>query len=662
MPPEAGSVGVERNQVSGNLLSQVFREARVCRFGRAASLAGQPVWPCVASQEAARQRPEGLDWDLLNQKHRLPPVSALFLFLCASLSQAILPKGFAQAPARTDGFLPLAEREALARPFLVEAESEAGNFDAASRSLVLYRAAGAWFALDRRKSIEVYREAFRYAVTVKAPIQRESLEQAILNDLLPLSASDVLELLAEATPATKEREYGAIINFSLFRADQNMAVRAFDEAVAHGVLPMRSTIHLIAGLPPAAAERQRIFSAAASYYEAHPSGEPWRWTIANLVARFYAQLPRAVVLRAIDVALAQAEELDRRQPGGSFGMGSGENSLQFHSQYDLQLFAVAPALRHFDEKRATALLREHAEAAAELKRYPRGLPSFDPIDHAPGAKVLRPDVREPEGLQLFNKIYEGQNLSPTDMGLEFTIPRQPPLMGITGSGLFYAQPNSPEALALQKIGNNCPTDLAKRLQEGAQEAPFDRKVPVECSGPLESQRCSYQETFPRADLVRFIAEGCTYSGSNGAAEDALHFLVDLMRQVPAERRTDYLATAADMYLRLGKRKAAAQVVEKGLEAAAADYQRELARADLKDFPAGMWSSAEAYRTMINLGVNASLEVTKRGVDGIPDAALRELERVMIARALLGVPFRRGMTAGSGGGFCVLESDISYDRF
>jgi hypothetical protein len=64
--------------------------------------------------------------------------------------------------------------------------------------------------------------------------------------------------------------------------------------------------------------------------------------------------------------------------------------------------------------------------------------------------------------------------------------------------------------------------------------------------------------------------------------------------------------------------------------------------------------------MITLGVNASMDATLKAVSEIPDPSLRELEQVMIARALLGVPVRRNMTA-SASSFCTVETEVTYEQ-
>jgi len=66
--------------------------------------------------------------------------------------------------------------------------------------------------------------------------------------------------------------------------------------------------------------------------------------------------------------------------------------------------------------------------------------------------------------------------------------------------------------------------------------------------------------------------------------------------------------------------------------------------------------------MISLGVNANFEQTHATVEAIPDPDLRELEQVMLARALLGIPVRRRIVFYAGGSSMTGHSEPGHDDF
>jgi hypothetical protein len=143
------------------------------------------------------------------------------------------------------------------------------------------------------------------------------------------------------------------------------------------------------------------------------------------------------------------------------------------------------------------------------------------------------------------------------------------------------------------------------------------------------------------------------------ARAAIHEELGILPQIPEENRLGHLQMAADLFLRLGDLNSAAEVTGQGFTLARATYERELSADNLQKFPKGFWRSAEIYREMITLGVNASLDRTRKTLDDIPDPRLRELEEVMLARALVGVPVRRSITVDPAGNLAVSQG-ITYE--
>jgi hypothetical protein len=134
-----------------------------------------------------------------------------------------------------------------------------------------------------------------------------------------------------------------------------------------------------------------------------------------------------------------------------------------------------------------------------------------------------------------------------------------------------------------------------------------------------------------------------------------------MNQIPEEDRAPFLTQAADLYLRAGDREAAANVIQDGFKLARAAYEKEAASEPPRNVPPCYWEAAEIYRQMVTVGAYASLDRTREAVDEIPDAGLRNVEKVMIARALLGVPVRRRITVEASGAIQVDEG-MAYDTF
>jgi hypothetical protein len=409
--------------------------------------------------------------------------------------------------------------------------------------------------------------------------------------------------------------------------------------------------------------------------------------LANLIAGSYEQLPSDLVLRAIDIVLSQGEELEKQQPGLHFSMNGAKlpSGFEFHSNYDFQLFAVIPVMRRLDPGRAAALLSQHSEVEAKIKQFPEGLRSLDELgigfseDEGGGPDVRVAHHLEPEGLQGYDRVDKApKTLAARDLGLEFSVPTDLNMLPVTGFlrsvddsmvrsfvNITLANedrdPSLTEAeVALLDQSGSCPADISHRLDE-VNVSPITRGLCMAGGGPLQHMWCSHSiDMFPRASMLQAVAEHCAYYRNPEAARQALRDQLVVIDQMPEADRLEYLLVVADLYLRLGDRKAAANAVGRGFAAAQAVYARDSSAAPLENVPKVVWPSAEAYRRMITLGVNADLDATRKAIGQISDPTLAELERTMVARSLLGVSVHGYLIAYPKSGYCVVGVNASCE--
>lgn len=524
--------------------------------------------------------------------------------------------------------LPWAQREALAREILASPLAS-GPAESTSLALVSYREAGAWAPFDAARATSLYRQSFLWARGANIKVQ-EPLETAILNELLFLSPSDVAELLPSAGTETRNRLFANLIIYWLYQGDNPKAIEAFDSAFAKGIFPKDGvTLALLTTLSARSSleNRTHVFSESIRYCRAHSDHYK---ALAFWTDRLYGQMPATLVNDAIHTVLVEAEMDDWQRPLGTASFGGGSRSLRFDAHYDFELFVVGPALQKVNPRKARELIGQHPAVADALKKYPNGWRSFAPSDFFFNFN-LAPN-------HSWRTLNDPLNLVPQDLG--------PPLAEVSG-GFDPYQPNGPEASVLAEL-KACSPDLPQRLAKLAPMVPVLRKVPFTCEGPSTGMWCSYEDTYPRAYLFQFIATGCIGEGNPAGARAALRDLDQILDQIPEDMRINYIALEADLYLHLGDQQAATEVVDEGFRLAAKDYNRDANSATLKEVPASLWDTAEIYRRMVTLGVYASLDRTREIVNEIPDASLRAIEEIMIARALLGVPMRhRIIVPGTG---------------
>jgi hypothetical protein len=207
---------------------------------------------------------------------KLPEALLLSLFvasLCCAQSNRL-------ATDRT--ILTISQRRALARSLLLHAEIHSAAFETTPKAILRYRAAGAWFELDPSRATSLYVEAFN-AARESDPRFRADIEAQILNELMAISPARVLDLIKDTDPKTQGKVYRSLMDVAFAEHDNRMAAR--------------------------------VFAAVIRYHQANPDTAPFHWGLANLVAGSYEQLPSDLVLHAIDIVLAQGEELEKQQPG-----------------------------------------------------------------------------------------------------------------------------------------------------------------------------------------------------------------------------------------------------------------------------------------------------------------------------------------------------------
>lgn len=557
-----------------------------------------------------------------------------FLSVGANLSyarQEIQPTSPSKPPVHAS------TREALARQILEDVgHSTPSTVD--TLPVVLYRSAGAWMPIDPSRAISLYQEAFSFArgstMSVRAP-----LETAILNELLPLSPSEVANLVRGTDTDTESYISAGLIVYWLYHGDYPRAVAAFDGALADGILVAdQPTLHLLTSLPAKDSDlRNHVFKELVAYCKSHSTNYS---RLDSWTDRFYKQLPADLVRDAIHTGLVEAEMDAWQHPTRRISI----DSVPFSSTYDVELLRIAPALLKVDPDQAHNLMAEHPDLAENIQRFPKGFESLAPQDFYFNY-LIRPSHDKQADLRLWTDPSDPLNLQAQDLGLELA--RGSPFQDVTGSGFPSYDPQGPEASVIAQ-GDDCRPDIARRLEQLAQPVPMTRQVPVICT----EHGCAYRNGYPRVELFEFFAHGCIL-GAPSAARAILSAVTPMLNQIPEQDRVPFVAQTADLYLRAGDRDTAADVLKQGFDLARAAYQRDAASETFQKFSPVFWPSAEIYREIVTVGTYASVEETRTAVDEIPDRGLQSLEKTMIARALLGVPVRRRIMLNASGS---LEED------
>jgi hypothetical protein len=232
--------------------------------------------------------------------------------------------------------------------------------------------------------------------------------------------------------------------------------------------------------------------------------------------------------------------------------------------------------------------------------------------------------------------------------------RHGPFLDITGGYFPSYETGGPEASVL--VQERLPTGCRSTRGETSTAC----SIGTARTDYFTERGCMYRNGYPKAEMIEFLANGCTL-GAPAAAKPLLNVLTPMLDQVPEQDRMPFLVQAADFYLRVDDPEDASSIVQRGFDLARSAYRRDSASETLQKVPPSLWPSAETYRQIVTVGAYASIEQTRKEVDESPDAGLRRFERTMIARALLGVPIRRRIMA-SGTGTIEADQGWAYDTF
>ena len=85
-----------------------------------------------------------------------------------------------------------------------------------------------------------------------------------------------------------------------------------------------------------------------------------------------------MVLQGIDLLLSRAAKSDEKTGPVTVQFGGNGGDLNLSAVYDYMLFRFLPMLQELDPGKAKALLRDHDNVAALIKKYPDGMTSVAP--------------------------------------------------------------------------------------------------------------------------------------------------------------------------------------------------------------------------------------------------------------------------------------------
>jgi hypothetical protein len=520
---------------------------------------------------------------------------AFILALCCSVPAQPQAQSGLEATARTVAAKDsgkeapeLSEAQKLAFQMLEASEGAARGFEPAMRSYDLLQIGSTLATLDAGRARQLLREAFTASLEIQdTDVIRPSLQRDILNTLLPLSQTDVEELVSRAEPRVRNSTAAQLVANYAGKKQFDKGVELVNEIAAVDEFPYEPGGRLIAAMPPEmAAEKQALFTQAVASYKnhTHPDTTIGGPTLTGMIIRVGLTMPPKLVLQAIDEILSQAKA-KADQPLSLAGAGG---RASFANEYQYQLFSLLPTLRALDESRAKQFLDENQDLQAKMQQFPDGMNSLMP---------------------------------------------PPPAANTKGAG------NAASAPPVTNIRDYVRREMQSKLDAISQEAETDPVQAIaQCMTlPLEIDD-GPRKSSPRSDALLLIARASAKKNSTASAA-AMTELRKAITGLPPQQQAQYLSSAASLYLQMDDKDNADKVVSEGFKVAEKLLEQDTNPDSPNEALKAFWPSTDAYRRFVQLEARISDRAAFSVLKEIKDPEIRAAESILLARSLLGLPLK-----------------------
>jgi hypothetical protein len=407
---------------------------------------------------------------------------------------------------------------------------------------------------------------------------RVSLQQRILQAMVPLDPGRADELLTTLDPSGRESVLKALLAYYRTSKQHRHAVEMIYRISAEKEFPYGAGAEMMREMSKSnQGELRQMFTTALESYRNHKhtgvtmgSGD-----FAAMINEFYKQLSPDVVKEAIAEVLKQAEAPpEEGQQPMRVSVASAQGAVAMGSVYEYRLFQLEPTLRAVDPDEADRLLKKNREVAGMLDKYPQGADQLNAPRGAPGGGAMM-------------MVGDG-----------------PP-----GGGMDNAQ-----MVQLQKIQR----DAAAHPQDAL------ANVSLLTAPPLKAQA-----------LIGIARQ--TWKKDPSVARSALKQLAEVVPQLEPQEQIMPMRAAASIYLEMGDVDGARKTIEKGLESAAKLYKQDSDANDPNKALEAYWPSTNAYVGLLQLAAQIEPNWALEQLKETPDDEIRAVAHVAMAGALLGRP-------------------------
>ena len=472
---------------------------------------------------------------------------------------------------------------------LKAAEDSSVGLQSDMRAFVLWQAADAYAGIEPAKTAVLLKQAFLATQSIEVPSEQQScdsnqcvkgwLQWSILSEIVTKSPKEAEELLPNAEAGIRTGILAQLVDANISAKNLPHAQQLLTRAADDEMYPFSSASKLIEALPKEnSADRLAVFTQALNNFGQHGSvGMIGRQDFGGLIADTWEKLPADVILEAVDKVLDEAKSRKGDQDW-HMSMSEKGNSVTLNSIYEIRLFQLLPALQALDPSRAEGLLKDDANARANLQRFPKGMAHPDSMSMGTGNSSAAND-----GLQLQQQV-RGQMQHQTELAVD---------------------------------------EASKDPQQALSDA---MALPVSDPGGFGS---------PRLHALEAVARESTKKNPK-LAKAALDEIFKLSDQLSAEQGLG-LTGLPDIYLTMGDTEGAKKAVKVLAKAAEKFYVEDTNPDDPNLAFKGQWPSTALWRSSVQSAAKLSPEMAEEIMAGIQDEDIAAFQKLSYATSLLGTP-------------------------
>ena len=475
---------------------------------------------------------------------------------------------------------------------LKSAEADLAGLQPDMRAFALWRASYAYVPVDRKKSEQLAENSFSAAQAIEqrdedrcgpigsagdiqTSIQEDVLRELIRKDKIPY----VERLLPGANDYVRSQIAAQLVQHYVAKRDFSHSLQLLSDSADSTQYPFGAAADLLLALgPERSADRMTIFNQALNNFEQHGSnGGFGQDDMPSFLGRTWNHVPPALALEAVDKMLDEAKS---KGSHSHISMATEKGSIDLSSDYQQRLFQLLPILQELDKDKADAILRDNAEARAQLAKYPKGMNSLKSEGNVYSYGITDDDAPQPTSM--------------TGRQLELQIMQR-----------------------MNQIDHESNKDPSQAIADALM-------LPLQGGFPSSS---------PRATALMNIA-GSIEKKKPSLAKSALDEIMKISDQLNPQQ-IQSIADLPSKYAELGENDSAQKALKPLLKAAEQIYAHDIDADDPNRGFKGTWPSTELWRKSVQIAGRISPPLAEEVLAGIPDQDIAVLEKISYASSLLG---------------------------